>query len=176
MESGQMNTEGQSAAAAAIDFAPVDALIARYGSGLEATIPLLQGIQAEFGYLPVESLEHVSEATGIPASHLYGVATFYRQFRLTPMGKNMIRVCLGTACHVQGGGRVLELTREELKIDEKKDTTDDLLFTVEPVACLGCCSLAPVVMVNGTVHGKLDAPKTRRLVRKIQKEEKKLQS
>lgn len=173
MESGQLQTEGQGAGKPAIDFAPVDGLIAKYGKGLEATIPLLQGIQAELGYLPVEALEHVSEATGIPASHLYGVATFYRQFRLTPMGKNMIRVCLGTACHVQGGGRVLELTRETLEMAEKKDTTEDLLFTVEPVACLGCCSLAPVVMVNGTVHGKLDAPKTRRLVRKIKKEEEK---
>lgn len=173
MESGQMHTEGQGAAAEAIDIAPVDALISKYGNGLHATIPLLQGIQAEYGYLPIEALEHVSKETGIPASHLFGVATFYKQFRLTPMGKNMIRVCLGTACHVQGGGRVLELTRETLGIADKADTTDDRLFTVEPVACLGCCSLAPVVMINETTHGKLDANKTRRLMKKVHKEEKK---
>ena len=157
----------------AIDLTLVDTLIEKYGSGLEATIPLLQGIQTKYGYLPLDALKHASKGTGIPASHLYGVATFYKQFRLTPMGKNMIRVCLGTACHVQGAGRVHEVTREQLKIADTKDTTDDLLFTVEPVACLGCCSLAPVVMVGETTHGKLDAPKTRKLVRKYDKEEKK---
>jgi NADH-quinone oxidoreductase subunit E len=168
MESGQ----GQ-----AIDLSTVDALIHQYGKGLEATIPLLQGIQSEYGYLPIEALQHASSQSGIPASHLFGVATFYKQFRLTPMGKNMIRVCLGTACHVQGGGRVHEVSREQLGIAEDKDTTEDRLWTVEPVACLGCCSLAPVVMVNETTHGNLDAPKTRKLMRKYDKaEKKKLQS
>jgi NADH:ubiquinone oxidoreductase subunit E len=164
MDSGQ----GQ-----AIDLTPVDSLISKHGSGLEATIPLLQGIQGEYGYLPLEALQHASARSGIPASHLYGVATFYKQFRLTPMGKNMIRICLGTACHVQGGGRVHEVTREQLGIAENTDTTADRLWTVEPVACLGCCSLAPVVMVNETTHGNLDAPKTRKLMRKYDKTEKK---
>jgi len=173
MESGQASSTGHGSATEAIDLGPVDGLIQEHGKGLEATIPLLQGIQAQFGYLPVEALEHTSRETGIPASHLYGVATFYRQFRLTPMGKNMIRVCLGTACHVQGGARVLELTRETLAIEDGKDTTEDRLFTVEPVACLGCCSLAPVVMIGETTHGKLDASKTRRLMRKVHREEKK---
>ncbi len=168
MESGQTQ---------AIDLQKIDRLIDTYGTGLEATIPLLQGIQGAYGYLPLEALKHTSKQTGIPASHLFGVATFYKQFRLTPMGKNMIKVCLGTACHVQGGGRVHEVVREQLAIEETKDTTEDRLFTVEPVACLGCCSLAPVVMVNETTHGKLDAPKTRKLIRKYDKaEKKKLQS
>jgi NADH-quinone oxidoreductase subunit E len=155
-----------------IDFGPVDQLIEACGKGLEATIPLLQGIQTSYGYLPLAALERVAAGTGIPASHLFGVATFYRQFRLHPVGKNMIKVCLGTACHVQGGDRVHEVTRESLGIGEKLDTTEDALFTVEPVACLGCCSLAPVVMVNETTHGRLDAPAVRKLIRKLQKAEK----
>ncbi len=155
------------------DLAAVDALIDRLGAGMDATIPLLQGIQDAFGYLPLEAIRRVTDKTGIPASHLFGVATFYNRFRLTPVGKNMIRVCLGTACHVQGGGRVHEVTRESLDLAEGADTTSDRLFTVEPVACLGCCSLAPVVMVNETTHGLLDAPATRKLMRKYQKAEKK---
>lgn len=162
--------------AQAIDLAAVTSLIEKCGTGLEATIPLLQGIQTTYGYLPMEALRRVSKETGIPASHLFGVATFYKQFRLKPMGKNMIRVCLGTACHVQGGGRVHEVTRESLEIADKEDTTEDRLFTVEPVACLGCCSLAPVVMINETTHGRLDAPKVRKLMRKVQKDEQGKQS
>ena len=164
MTSGQAQPE---------DLTPVDELIGQYGNGLEATIPLLQGIQTAYGYLPLDALKHVTAKTGIPSSHLFGVATFYKQFRLTPVGKNMIRVCLGTACHVQGGGRVHEVTRETLEIADGADTTGDRLFTVEPVACLGCCSLAPVVMVNETTHGRLDAPATRKLMRKYNKAEQK---
>lgn len=155
------------------DLTPVDALVDQHGSGMEATIPLLQGIQDAFGYLPLDAIRYVTTKTGIPASHLFGVATFYKQFRLTPVGKNMIRVCLGTACHVQGGGRVHVVTREILEMAEGADTTADRLFTVEPVACLGCCSLAPVVMVNETTHGRLDAPSTRKLIRKYNKAEQK---
>jgi NADH-quinone oxidoreductase subunit E len=155
------------------DLTPVDRLIDQHGAGMEATIPLLQGIQEAYGFLPLNAIRHVTQKTGIPASHLFGVATFYNRFRLTPVGKNMIRVCLGTACHVQGGGRVHEVTRESLEIAEGADTTADRLFTVEPVACLGCCSLAPVVMVNETTHGRLDAPKVRKLMRKCTKAEQK---
>ena len=158
------------------DLTPVDTLIAQFGSTLDATIPLLQGIQTTFGYLPMNALKHVARETGIPSSHLFGVATFYKQFRLSPVGKNMIRVCLGTACHVQGGGRVHVVTRESLEIADDKDTTEDLLFTVEPVACVGCCSLAPVMVVNETTHGRLDAPAVRKLIRKYQKAEKKAQA
>lgn len=163
----------QSDNAQAVDLAPVDRLLDQAPTGLEATIPLLQGIQTTYGYLPREALKRVASRTEIPASHLFGVATFYRQFRLTPMGKNMIRVCLGTACHVQGGDRILDVTRETLEIAEKADTTEDRLFTVEAVACLGCCSLAPVVMVGETTHGRLDGPKTRTLMRKYHKAEQK---
>lgn len=163
-----MNGDNQEA-----DLTPVDSLIDQFGSSMDATIPLLQGIQDAYGYLPLNAIRHVTEKTGLPASHLFGVATFYNRFRMTPVGKNMIRVCLGTACHVQGGGRVHEVTRESLDIGEDADTTEDRLFTVEPVACLGCCSLAPVVMVNETTHGLLDAPATRKLMRKITKAEKK---
>ncbi|MDX9999949.1 MAG: NAD(P)H-dependent oxidoreductase subunit E [Polyangia bacterium] len=156
-----------------LDLGPLDQILATCAKGLEATIPLLQGIQTTYGYLPMEALVRASAGTGIPESHLFGVATFYKQFRLRPVGKNMIKVCLGTACHVQGGQRVHAVTRESLEIGEREDTTSDALFTVEPVACLGCCSLAPVVMVNETTHGRLDAPAVRRLMKKLQKSEKK---
>ena len=156
-----------------IDLGPVNRLIETCGKGLEATIPLLQGIQTTYGYLPMDALVRAAAGTGIPASHLFGVATFYRQFRMRPVGKNMIKVCLGTACHVQGGDRVHVVTRESLEIGDKEDTTSDALFTVEAVACLGCCSLAPVVMVNETTHGRLDAPAVRKLMKKLQKAEKK---
>jgi NADH:ubiquinone oxidoreductase subunit E len=153
-----------------IDLGTVDRLIADCGTDLAATIPLLQGIQTTFGYVPVTALARVAEKTEIPASHLFGVATFYKQFRLKPVGKHMVRVCLGTACHVQGGGRIHELTRETLELADGEDTTKDLLFTVDPVACLGCCSLAPVVMVDKTTHGRLDATKTRKLFKKLHKD------
>lgn len=158
-----------------VDLSVVDGLIRSCGRGMEATIPLLQGIQTSYGYLPMAALERAAAGTGIPASHLFGVATFYKQFRLRPVGKNMIKVCLGTACHVQGGGRVHEVTRESLVIADKEDTTADTLFTVEPVACLGCCSLAPVLMVNETTHGRLDVPTVRKLMRKVRKAAQKVQ-
>ena len=140
-------------------------------------IALLQYVQQQEGYLPPDAILAVADFLDISRAQVFGVASFYKQFRLTPMGKNMIRVCLGTACHVQGGGRVHEVTREQLSIAEEQDTTENRLWTVEPVACLGCCSLAPVVMVNETTHGNLDAPKTRKLMRKYDKaEKKKLQS
>lgn len=157
--------------AEAVDFKVIDRLIEKSGVKLEVTIPLLQGIQTTYGYVPPKAILYVASHTEIPASHLYGVATFYRQFRLKPMGKNMTRVCLGTACHVQGGDRILEVTRETLQIKESEDTTEDLMFTVEAVACLGCCSLAPVVMVNKTTHGRLDGPKTRKLMKKYMQTE-----
>jgi NADH-quinone oxidoreductase subunit E len=154
-----------------IDLSAVDRLIARCGTRSGAAIPLLQGLMAEFGYLPLDAMKRIAEQTEIPAAHLYGVATFYRQFRLKPVGKNMVRVCLGTACHVQGGDRIHEVTRETLGLGTGEDTTSDLKFTVEAVACLGCCSLAPVVMVNTTTHGRLDGPKVRKLMTRYQKTE-----
>lgn len=117
-------------------------------------IPVLQEAQEIYGYLPVEVLRDISQELKIPLSKVYGVTTFYSQFHLNPRGKNIIRVCLGTACHVRGGAKILEKLQEELGIDDG-ETTEDLDFTLESVACIGACGLAPVIMINDDTHGKL---------------------
>lgn len=117
-------------------------------------IPILQEIQHEFGYLREDVLEEVSRKLTMPLAEIYGVATFYAQFHLKPRGRNIIRVCRGTACHVRGSLAVLNKVKDLLKIGEG-ETTDDLRFTLEPVACLGACGLAPVVMVNDQTFGRL---------------------
>lgn len=117
-------------------------------------IPILQAIQHEFGYLKEDAIEFLSREIRIPTAEIYGVATFYAQFHLKPRGRHIIRICRGTACHVRGSLRILEKVMDILKIGEN-DTTEDLRFTLEPVACLGACGLAPVVMVNDVTYGRL---------------------
>jgi len=136
----------------------------------EGLITLLQELQAEYGYLPREVLEYTSEKTGIPLARLVGVASFYAQFRLKPAGKYSIMVCLGTACHVNGGERIADAVESYLGVPAG-DTTADGLFSWEQVACLGCCSLSPVMMINGTAYGKLDAGKVKSILDGIKKEE-----
>jgi NADH-quinone oxidoreductase subunit E len=123
-------------------------------------IPILQRIQAEFGYLPEETMAKVAESTGLPESKVFGVASFYAQFRFTPMGRNRIMVCRGTACHVKGAPRILEEEERVLGIKEG-ETTPDLEYTLESVACIGCCALAPCMMINNhkNVHGLLTSKK-----------------
>ena len=129
-------------------------------------IPLLQRTQERFGYLPREALEEIANYLGIPLSRVYGVATFYAQFRFEPLGKYVVKICHGTACHVNGAVNISQAIREELGIEEGQ-TTEDGLVTLERVACLGCCSLAPVIMVNEKVFGKLTPEKVRKLIRKL---------
>ncbi len=143
-------------------------LLEKHESEPGALIPILQEIQESFGYLPEEALVFVSEEVGIPLGKIYGVVTFYSQFYLSPRGKNIIRVCHGTACHIGGAERISEAVSEELGIDEGA-TTEDGEFTVERVACLGCCSLAPCVMVNEETHARLSPRKIKRIVKKYQK-------
>ncbi|HQL71071.1 MAG TPA: NADH-quinone oxidoreductase subunit NuoE, partial [Bacteroidales bacterium] len=133
----------------------LDEIITKYKGKKGNIIPLLQGTQAIFGYLPRAAFEKISKETGLELSDMYGVATFYTQFRLNPVGKNIIKVCHGTACHVQNANAVSEALAEELGIKDG-ETTADGLFTLESVACLGCCSLAPVMMVNNDTFGKLN--------------------
>ena len=121
------------------------------------TISLLQDTQEAFGYVPKEAVQYLSDTLGIAPSRFYGVATFYSQFRLKPSGKNRITACCGTACHVRGAERILTSLKRELHLDDEEDTTPDGQFTVEKVACLGFCSFAPVVLINGAVHGKTTA-------------------
>lgn len=129
-------------------------IIEKYGSDTNAVVAMLQDIQEEYNYLPKEILAKLSAETDIPLSRILSVATFYKAFSLTPKGKYPINVCLGTACHVRGGARVMEKLVRELGI-EVGGTTEDLNFSLDEVRCLGCCGLAPVIMVGKEVHGKL---------------------
>ncbi|APG25432.1 NADH-quinone oxidoreductase subunit NuoE [Syntrophotalea acetylenica] len=119
-----------------------------------ALIPVLQGAQDIYGYLPAEVLETISKELNIPFSEVFGVVTFYAQFHLKPRGRNIIRVCLGTACHVLGGGKIFDRLQEILGV-ENGGTTEDLRYTLESVACIGACGLAPCIMINDDTHGRL---------------------
>jgi NADH-quinone oxidoreductase subunit E len=121
-------------------------------------IPILQEVQREFGYLPEDALLTISRELKMPKAEIYGVATFYAQFHLKPRGRHIIRVCRGTACHVRGSLQILEKIKQTLGIDEN-ETTEDLRFTLEPVACLGACGLAPVMMVDEDTHGRMTPDK-----------------
>ena len=127
-------------------------------------IPLLQAAQDSYGYIPQLAVEQISEVTGIPASEVYGVITFYKQFRVKPVGRHLIRLCKGTACHVQGANMIAQTVADELKVP-RDETTDDGVFTFTVVACLGCCSLAPVLMVDDQTYGRMTPQKVRRILR-----------
>lgn len=136
------------------EFAQLDELLARYQGMKGALIPVLQEAQNTYGYLSRPVIERIAEKMEIPVSQIYGVVTFYSQFHLNPRGKNIIRVCQGTACHVRGAKAILKAIEDNLKV-EAGGTTPDLKFTLETVACIGACGLAPVLMVNDDTHGRL---------------------
>lgn len=131
-------------------------------------IPLLQAAQDSYGYVPPLAIERIAEATRIPASEVFGVITFYKQFRLMPLGRHIIRVCKGTACHVLGAEMIAQTVGEELGIT-RDETSKDGLFTFLEVACLGCCSLAPVVMIGEQAFGRLTPQKLRGVLRRYRK-------
>jgi NADH-quinone oxidoreductase subunit F len=131
----------------------VDQLIGAIGSSADKVIPVLQAIQKEYNYLPEEALKRVYETTAITPAAIHGIATFYSQFRLKPVGKHMIKVCVGTACHVKGASLVYDAFRRALHLEKNEDTDADKLFTLEKVACLGCCTLAPVVQIDEVTYG-----------------------
>jgi len=128
-----------------------------------SVIPLLQHIQEKYGYLSESNLKRISEYTHVPLSSIYGVATFYSQFRLTHPGKHLVRVCQGTACHVLGAVEIMEHFKEQLGIDED-GTTPDGLFTLESVRCLGCCSLAPAMVIDDKTYGRLTRDKVDKIL------------
>lgn len=132
----------------------LDQIITKYKHENGPLIPILQEAQEVYGYLPTHVLQHIGKTLRIPLARIYGVITFYAQFRLTPSGRNVINVCLGTACHVRGGVKILETIEKELKIKDGA-TTDDRRYTLEVVACIGACGLAPVISINNEVHGRL---------------------
>jgi NADH-quinone oxidoreductase subunit E len=124
-----------------------------YSGNEQELISILQDVQERFGYLPEEAMLEISRFLGIPESRVYAVASFYAQFRFTPMGKNIVMCCRGTACHVKGAPRILDEVKRELGIDEG-ETTEDLEYTLETVACIGCCALAPCLMIMERVMGR----------------------
>jgi len=132
----------------------LDEIIARYKDESGPLIPILQEAQEVYGYLPAHVLKHVSKATRIPLARIYGVVTFYAQFRLAPLGRNVINVCLGTACHVRGGAKILKTIEEQLSIKDGM-TTEDNRFSLEIVNCIAPCGLAPAIAVNGQIYERL---------------------
>ena len=127
-------------------------------------IPVLQKVQGEFGYLPEEALPQVARFLGISKNEIYGVATFYAQFRFIKPGDHTVKVCLGTACHVRGAMRILDAATEHIGVGPGETSADDK-FTLERVACFGCCALAPVMVVDETVHSKMTPPKAKEILR-----------
>ncbi len=140
-----------------VDFVDLDKIIDdEFGNDPENLIMILQAIQRRFNHLPRPALTYLSVKLGVPLSKIYGVATFYATFSLQPRGRNIISICLGTACHVRGGERIRERIKEKLGISDGQ-TTDDRRFTLESVRCIGCCSLGPVIKVNEQMHGRIGA-------------------
>jgi NADH-quinone oxidoreductase subunit E len=148
------------------DLSKLDHLIEKCRGKKGNMIPLLQGTQEIFGYIPRAAFEKLANETGLNLSEMYGVATFYAQFRLNPVGKHIIKVCHGTACHVQNANAITEAIQESLNVKDG-ETTEDNLFTLESVACLGCCSLAPVMMISDETHGKLTGTDAVKIIKNI---------
>jgi len=145
----------------AIDLSFVDDLVARLGGSREAAIPILQAIQTHYRYLPDEALRRVCELTDITPAQIAGTSSFYAQFRRSPVGRHVVRVCHGTACHVAGADQITQELRRHLKILPDEDTDSRRLFTIDAVACVGCCSLAPVMMIEEETAGRLTASSAR---------------
>jgi len=161
-----INTLEAKSTADDVDLALLDPLIAKYKGQKGNMIPLLQGAQAVYGYIPRAAFEKISAEAGIKLSDMYGVATFYAQFRLSPVGKHIIKVCHGTACHVQNAKVITNALKEALGVEDG-GTTDDKFYTLESVACLGCCSLAPVMMIGDETYGKLTGQAAVKIIREI---------
>ncbi len=152
-------------------FEKVCMILDAYKRDASKLIPILQAIQEEYRYLPEEVLTFVATSLKLSPARVYGVATFYAHFALEPKGKYIIRLCDGTACHVKQSIPILEAIRKRLGLADGKNTTPDMLFTVETVSCLGACGLAPVVVVNDDVHGQMTPEKAVALVEEILKSE-----
>ena len=148
----------------------IDGVLLKYSNPEESLIAILQNVQGFQGYISRDAVEYITEKTGIASSRIMGVASFYAGFRLKPVGKYRIMVCMGTACHVNGSERVGDTVKRVLGI-EAGDITDDGLFSWEEVACLGCCSISPAMMINDTVYGSLTQDKVISIINSIKEEE-----
>ncbi|HZK01235.1 MAG TPA: NADH-quinone oxidoreductase subunit NuoE [Anaerovoracaceae bacterium] len=152
-------------------FDRVCSILDKYEHNPNKLIAILQDMQEEYNYLPEDIMTFISTALGISPSTVYGVATFYSHFTLKPKGKHVIKLCDGTACHVKKSKDILKALEENLGLSKKNNTTPDMLFTLETVACLGACGLAPVVVIDEDVHGLMTPESTLALIEKIKKEE-----
>ena len=158
-----MNRENGDAGEVRRDYTELDMALKEYRGVEGSLITILQKAQEIYGYLPREAIERIARALKLKTAEVYGVATFYTQFRFEPIGKYLIMLCNGTACHVNGANTIEDAICDELGISDG-GTTDDGLFTLNNVACLGCCSLSPVMMINGEVHGTLTGGKAREII------------
>lgn len=149
-----------------INLSLLDGVLSEYAEVKGSLITILQHTQEIYGYLPKEAIELISEKTGIATSEIMGVGTFYTQFRFEPVGKYLIMLCQGTACHVNSSELILQTIKDELGIDDGQ-TTKDGLFSLKCVACLGCCSLSPVMMVNEDTYGSLTPDKTKKILKEL---------
>ncbi len=145
-------------------FPEIKEIVTKVSVNKTPAMMILQAIQFTYGYVAPEMLERVTELTGIPSSTLYSIVTFYAQFRLEPIGDNLIQVCHGTACHLAGAERITESMVMETGAQAGK-TSEDRLFTVDKVACLGCCSMGPVITLNGEVHGYVTPEKVQKVIK-----------
>ncbi len=152
------------------DLSLIEPTLETYAEVPGSLIAILQKTQEIYGYLPMDVLDHISQRTGTPMATIMGVATFYAQFRLEPAGKHLIMLCQGTACHVNGSELISGALTDELGIEDGQ-TTDDGLFSLKHVACLGCCSLSPVMMIDGQTYGSLTPDKARQVVRGLAAED-----
>ena len=150
----------------AIDLTLLDGVLKEYAGVKGSLITILQHTQEIYGYLPKEAIERIADRTGIATSEIMGVGTFYTQFRFQPVGKYLIMLCQGTACHVNSSELILQTIRDELGIEDGQ-TTADGLFSLKCVACLGCCSLSPVMMINEDTYGSLTPDKTKNILKEL---------
>ena len=153
-----------------VDLRLLDDVLAKYADIKGSLITILQKTQEIYGYVPMDAVYHISERTGLTPAKILGVATFYSQFRFTAVGKYMIMVCKGTACYVNGAERIIDAISEELGIGNN-ETSADGLFSLSIVSCLGCCSLAPVMMINEDTYGSLTPDKVKKILRDIRQKE-----
>ncbi len=146
----------------AVNFKQIDKIIAGYRGQKWSLIPLVEEIQEKVGYIPPEVIPHIAETLGLFPAQVQGVVTFYAQLYTQPRGRNIVRVCRGTACHVRGGKSILKLVKQHLGVEEGQ-TTEDMEYTLETVACIGVCALAPNLMINKDTHGNMNPKKVARL-------------
>ncbi len=148
-------------------FAPVDKILKENACDPAKLIPILQQVQDLYRYLPEDVMRHIADKLEISPARVFGVATFFAHFAITPKGKHIIKVCNGTACHVKGSSFVINTVKDKLKLKDGQDTTADGLFTLECVSCLGACGLAPVMVIDETVHGQITPAQAVKLIDEI---------